>query len=180
VSNPLSWLKEENRRAAFWVLLVATLVVFAAISALDGPLHTPAAPNGIVSYELAGSPAAAEAVLASWDARARVFAGLSLGVDYLFMVLYALTIGLGCLLVGEGLGGWAVRAARWLAWAQILAAGLDAVENWALIRWLLGSRVTVWPRLAAGCATVKFALVGLGLLFVFGGTLALLARRWRG
>lgn len=179
MSSPLMWLLPSYRRQAFGFLLVATLVVFAAISALNGPLRTAAAPDGIVSFELAGSPATARAILASWDARAHVVAGLNLGVDYLFLVLYALTIGLGVLLVGEALGGWAIRLASWLAWAQVLAAGLDAVENLALIRWLLGSRAVFWPRIAAGCATMKFALVGLGLLFAFGGATVLLARRGR-
>ncbi len=175
--HPLSWLAPMHRRAAFGVLLIATLAVFATISALDAPLRTAAAPNGIVSFELAGSPEQAQAILASWDASARIAAGLSLGVDYLFMVLYALTIGLGCVLVGEGLGGAPARLGVVLAWGQVLAAVLDAVENWALIRWLLGSRAGFWPSLAAGCATVKFALVGLGLAFVLVGAMVLLLRR---
>ena len=177
--HPLSWLAPTHRRAAFGVLLIATLVVFAAISALDVPLHTAAAPNGIVSFEFAGGPEQAQAILASWDVTARIAAGLSLGVDYLFMVLYALTIGLGCVLVGEKLGGAAARLAVGLAWGQVLAAVLDAVENWALIRWLLGSRAEFWPSLAAGCATVKFALVGLGLAFVLVGAVVLVLRRGR-
>ncbi len=177
--HPLSWLAPTHRRAAFGVLLIATLVVFAAISALDVPLHTAAAPNGIVSFEFAGGPEQAQAILASWDATARIAAGLSLGVDYLFMVLYALTIGLGCVLVGEKLGGAAAQLAVGLAWGQVLAAVLDAVENWALIRWLLGSRAEFWPSLAAGCATVKFALVGLGLAFVLVGAVVLVLRRGR-
>ncbi len=179
MSHPLIWLAEERREAAFWVLLTATLIVFAAISALDVPLHTSAAPDGIVSFELARNPVAAQAILDSWDASARVYAGLSLGVDYLFIVLYASTIALGCVLVGTRLDGAAARLATWLAWAQVLAATLDAAENWALIRWLLGSRSAFWPPVAAWCATVKFALVGLGLAFVLGGAGMLLVRRQR-
>ncbi len=176
MSHPLTWLSKERRGTAFWVLLAATLMVFAAISALDVPLHTSAAPNGIVSFELARNPATAQAILDSWGGSVRVYAGLSLGVDYLFMVLYASTIALGCVLVGTRLGGAAARLATWLAWAQVLAATLDAAENWALIRWLLGSRSAFWPPVAAWCATVKFALVGLGLAFVLCGAVMSLVR----
>ncbi len=176
MSHPLTWLAKERRGTAFWVLLAATAMVFAAISALDVPLHTSAAPNGIVSFELARNPATAQAILDSWDGSARVYAGLSLGVDYLFMALYASTIALGCVLVGTRLGGVTARLATWLAWAQVLAATLDAVENWALIRWLLGSRTAFWPPVAAWCATVKFALVGLGLAFVLCGAVMSLVR----
>jgi len=179
VSHPFRWLTPSSRGRVFGVLLVATLVVMSAISALDVPLRTAAAPNGIVSFELAGSPAQARTILASWDATARIAAGLSLGVDYLFMVLYALTIGLGCVLIGEKLGGMAARLGVVLAWGVAFAAVLDAVENWALIRWLLGSRAGFWPSLAAGCATVKFALVGVGLAFVLGGAVVVLLRRGR-
>ncbi len=179
MSHPLVWIQKEHRQRVLWVLLAATLVVFGAITALDAPLHTPPAPNGIVSYELAGNPAKAGAILASWEAAARVNAGLSLGVDYLFMVLYALTIGLGCVMIGERLGGAAARLAKWLAWAQVLAATLDAVENWALIRWLLGSRNASWPAVAAWCSTIKFSLVALGLIFILGGGAVLLVRKRR-
>jgi hypothetical protein len=55
-------------------------------------LRTAAAPNGIVSYELAGNIKPAAEILASWDARAQLFAAFGLVLDYLFMTAYALAL----------------------------------------------------------------------------------------
>ena len=59
-----------------------------------------------------------------------------------------------------------------LAWAQFGAAALDAVENYALIRLLLGDRSPRWPPLARWCALPKFAIVAAGLVYVLVGWLA--------
>jgi len=56
-----------------------------------------------------------------------------------------------------------------LAWAQFLAAFLDAIENYALIRVLLGSTENIWPALARLCAGPKFLIVTLGLLYIICG-----------
>ena len=77
-------------------LLALTIVLTVALQAVNAPLKTPAAPQGIVSYEFAGTTAAAQSILDSWDAGAKVYAGFSLGLDYLYMPTYALTIGLAC------------------------------------------------------------------------------------
>jgi len=178
MSHPFGWLQEKYWLKAFVGLTIATLIVFAVISAWDKPLQTQASPQGIVSFETAGSVAAAQNILGAWSAKARVFAGLSLGIDYLFMVLYALAIGLGCVLVGAAWHGPWERLGVGLAWAVWVAAGLDAVENVALIRMLTqGTASEPWPRVAAACATIKFGLVGLGLGFVIIGGLGLLFRR---
>ncbi len=64
-----------------------------------------------------------------------------------------------------------------LSWGQLLAALLDAVENYALIRLLLGSTGKLWPDLARWCAVPKFLLVGAGLVYViFGAVLAMVGR----
>jgi hypothetical protein len=53
-----------------------------------------------------------------------------------------------------------------LAWGQGAAGSLDALENYSLIRVLLGTQIEAWPTIARLAATGKFALVALGLLFV--------------
>jgi hypothetical protein len=60
-----------------------------------------------------------------------------------------------------------------LAWAQFLAALLDAIENLALIHLLLNSSRSWLPCLARGCAIVKFSIVGAGLIFILGGLLVI-------
>jgi hypothetical protein len=141
------------------------------------PLQTPTAPRGIVSYEFAGTTDRVTAIFAGWDEQARVHAGFSLGFDYLFMPLYAMTIALGCL--------WAAERWRWrpvaglgslLAWGVWGAAVLDAVENLALWQLLTGPVADPWPALAWWCALIKFVLVGLGMVYILAGAIAGLER----
>lgn len=170
----VSW-NGRQRAVAFWLLVTLMLIVLVVLQVVGQPLQTAAAPRGIVSYELAGDPATTQAILDSWDSNARVHAGFSLGLDYLFMPLYAATIALGCL---WGVGalrrrpGPLVGLGRWLAWGVGLAALCDVVENIALWRLLVGQVAIPWPELARWCAMVKFGLLGLGLVYV---TVALVA-----
>jgi hypothetical protein len=154
----------------------STMAIMAALTISGAPLQTAAAPTGIVSYELAGDVPAAQAMLDSWDDVAKIYAGFNLGLDYLFMVLYSTTIAMAILWLADSLKlqGWALSLAAWLAWGQWLGAALDAVENGALFFMLVGEAAAPWPQVAYWSAAVKFALLGLGLLYV----LAALAARW--
>ncbi len=159
-------------RRLFLLSLPLTLAVGAALVIFDAPLRTGACPNGIVSFELAGSADDAAAIMESWDPRARIYAGLGLGIDYLYLLAYGTSLGLGCLLLGESLGrkrAGATRLGRWLAYGMVGAASFDAIENYALIRVLLGSTGELWPRVAWGFAVPKFGLVILAFLFLIGG-----------
>jgi hypothetical protein len=74
----------------------------------------------------------------------------------------------------------APRAGIWLAWGLVAAAFLDYLENYALIRNILGSELALWPVMARWCAIPKFILVGIGLLFVIGGGVVGWYRHQRG
>jgi len=181
--HPFVWLSEPGQKRAFVAWTALALVVMAGLQLLGGPLQTEAAPAGIVSFEFAGEITKAQGMVESWGQRGQVVAGLNLGLDYLFMVAYAGAIGLGCVLVGRSYGQRAAAVA-WLgialSWGLWLAALLDAVENYSLIRVLLGSAAEVWPALARWCALLKFVLVGAGLAYVLLGSLLLLAWGKRG
>jgi hypothetical protein len=142
------------------------------------PLTTPVAPNGIVSYEFAGSVSRAREILNSWGETGRLHAAFSLGLDFLFIVAYATTIGLACAWAGEILS-----KRRWplsgvglpLAWGVCLAGVLDGIENVSLAVMLLVNVSSPWPQLAAACAAVKFLLIVLALLYAAYGGLAWLS-----
>lgn len=180
LAHPFVWLAEAGVPRAFVATAIVAVVSMASLQVLGGPLKTTAAPSGIVSYEFAGSLDGARRILDSWGPEGRIYAGLNLGLDYLFMVSYACAIGLGCILVTRRLGRWGRGMAALgvsLSWGQWLAALLDATENYALIRLLLGSERPLWPALAYWCALPKFLLVGAGILFiVIGGVLSVLKR----
>jgi hypothetical protein len=162
-------------------MIALSLLALVGLRILDRPLQTAAAPAGIVSFELAGDIPSATLMVAQWGPDGKVYAGLSLGFDYLFMLAYGSALALGCALIAGRVGaGLARTVGLGLAWLQFVAAGLDGVENFALIQLLLGSRQPGWPPLALWCASIKFVLIGLGLLYILIGGLGLVIRRRAG
>ena len=103
------------------------------------------------------------------------------GEDYAFgafqdLLLCPLSLALACGLVAARVGGAATRLGVLLAWSQLVAAPLDAVENVALLEVLLGAQGDAWPALARACALPKFAIVVAGLGYVVLGSAAGLLR----
>jgi len=167
--HPFEAIPAGKRLTVLTPLLVLTLLLTVVMSQVGKQLITPAAPNGMISFEFAWSVAGARRIVESWNETARLYAALSLGLDFLYLATYSTTIGLACV--------WATSVLRlrdwplaWagipLAWGQWLAALLDAVENVALIAVLLGPIVEPWPGVALWCAALKFALVLAGLLYI--------------
>ena len=111
----------------------------------------------------------AQQILSSWDADAKVRGALSLGIDYLFLISYALFIASGCAYIAGRLmmrRWFLAKLGFFLGWAQFAAALLDAIENAALIQLLLGSQQEPYTWIAWGCAGIKFTLVGSGLAYM--------------
>ena len=180
MKTPFDWIAAEKQKPVFISLTIVTIVVMASLQIIGGPLVTKAAPQGIVSYEFAGDFVTARSILDSWGTMGQIYAGLSLGLDFLFLFAYAGSIGLGCVLAAQKLtspGGLVFKTGIWLAWGLPFVALLDCLENYALIKTLLGSDIVLWPALARWCAVPKFALVGIGLLYTLVGGLAVLWRR---
>jgi hypothetical protein len=180
MKHPLANIPSTSRKPLFWAFLAGTLILFAVFRVLDAPLRTPAAPSGIVSFELAGTPSQAQAIIDSWlvvgeplpgmASRAYSFAVFGLGIDYLFMPLYATALALGIVLAAGRHPGWFSALGAWLGWGAYAAALFDAVENYALVRMLvLNEFWTPYPEVAAFCATVKFGLLLLGLGYALVG-----------
>jgi hypothetical protein len=162
-----------QRKVIFIFAVGAALVITVLMNVIGKPLITPEAPAGIVSFELAGTINRAQIILDSWDTQAKQYAAFSLGFDYLYMLAYAMAIGLGCLLAGLVIRGqnWPLGAlGAPMAIVVWLAALFDAVENLSLAVILLGGATAdFWPALARACAVIKFSLIFLGLIYVFYG-----------
>jgi hypothetical protein len=181
--TPFNWLPAAEQPRAFVALLIVTIAALVAEQITGGPLKTDAAPSGIVSFELAGALPVALKIIESWNQTARVYAGLNLGLDFLFIAAYASCIGLGCVLVARNLARQSAPVATIgvaLAWALWLAALLDCTENYVLINLLLGSQQAAFAALAQWCAIPKFLIVGLGIAYVLLGALAAMALKPRG
>ena len=180
MQHPFERISPACRNKLFWIFLAFTLALTILMNLVGAPLINSTAPSGIVSFELAGGVQLASEIIASWDARAQRYAAFGLGLDYVYMLAYASTISLACLWAGQVLrsSGWPLSgAARPLAWGQWLAALLDALENLSLAIILLESVRSPWPELARLCAVLKFALIFLGLVYVFLALAVSLLRR---
>lgn len=172
--HPFESLSTSGQNRAFLLFFILSILVMISLQLIGAPLKTDVSPNGIISFEFAGELDLAQRMVNSWGPTGRIYAGLNLGLDYLFLAVYACAISLGCVLVARGLYSRncaLANAGTIIANAQFLAAILDCVENYGLIQVLLGSQTEAWPLVARWCAWPKFLIVGVGLTYVIVGTL---------
>ena len=172
MKHPLEAIPQGKRLCVFLVLLALFLVITIGFRFIG-----PAEPN-IVDFELAGTTARATEIINAWDIQDRARAGFSLGFDFLYMPVYSTLIALACV--------WAagiIASRQWRATGLLLACGLwaaallDAVENVALTVLLLGTIADPYPQIAQVCATLKFGLILLGLVFAVVAAVAYLAKK---
>ena len=189
MKHPLENIPREYHKRLFFTFLFLTLSLFAVFRVLDQPLRTPAAPNGIVSFELAGSPLQAQAITEEWKRSSLLlsavagqadpnivnipyaFAAFGLGIDYLFMPVYAFALAFGTLLAANRHGGWFKALGAVAGYGAFAAALFDAVENYALFQILLNRIYSPYPEIAYYCASLKFGLLIFGLLYALAGWL---------
>ncbi len=168
--------QQKKYLLVFAVLTVFFMVVFVFI---DAPLVSPSAPFGIVSYELAGTETAADAILRDWDS-VMGYAVISLLMDFVFIPTYVITISLGCILAGHSLKehDWPlVSIDSYLVFALITAGVLDIIENTSLLVQIYTLPQTPWPQIAFYAAITKFAFIFIALVYaLYGGSVSILKR----
>ena len=130
----------------------------------DRPLR----PYTIIDFELAWTPERAGPMLAAWGESGRRTARESLWVDFAFMPAYALLFAGGTLLAARSAAGRGHALGFRLAAAPVVAALLDVVENVSLLRVLgaAGNPPAAALTIAGAAAAVKFALLGVCLLYI--------------
>jgi len=178
-ASPFAWLSPRVQGWLAVALGAVVLVLSIVLGVVGAPLTTAEAPAGIVSFEFVQSGEHAARILGSWSPAAREAAALTLGLDFLYLVVYPAWLSLCCVLVARRLGGRAARVGVWIAWLVLAAALFDAVENIASIRILTAGPSDGLARVSRLSAAPKFALVSLASFYVLGGVGALLWRRAR-
>ena len=170
--HPFEWLSIPVQKTVFIVILIITLFMIFGSFLLNAPLTTTDAPAGIISYELAYKLDNARRIVSSWKCTGKLYAGIILGLDYLFIVAFVLTLGLGCILAARVFSQ-KIKVLFFigiiLSWMQLGAGLLDCIENVALIQVLLGSKLSFWPVIAFFSAVLKFTIAGIGLLYMIIG-----------
>lgn len=143
-------------------------------------LRTNASPLGIVSLELAGTPAVAQQIYAAWGDTGREAARFNIRIDFLYLIAYGVALSLGCAVAGvwwQRRSALLARLGGWLAWGMLVAAGSDACENGAMLRGLSDPATALWPAVARICAIVKFTLLLAGVLYIMTGAFSRIGRR---
>ena len=178
MKHPFEKLSPSGRAWLFLPLLVITSLVTSAMVLVGRPLseNKAVAPDGIISYELARDTSESRAILDAWGEKRRVRAAFSLGLDFLFILAYATTTSLGCVMASGLFAGQTFAGRRLLAllgialaWGQAVAGILDGVENTALMVMMLDSVSEPLRLTAYWSAWVKFKLVYAGLLYALAG-----------
>lgn len=173
IAHPFSFISAQARKSVFTVFLVLALLCFGLFAfVLDPPLRTAAAPWGIVSLELAWRTTTVSAILGSWDYADKVYAAFHLGLDFLFILCYALVLGTGTQIASERLGRRFAGMGRTLGWGVILAALLDVAENILLFVMMTKGNFPPYSLFASLAATLKFLLLLLVLCYVLLGLFA--------
>ena len=161
--------REEFINRIAIVSFVLTILITAILRDF-APAPSAEAPSGLVSLELAGDLNTFNAIVAPWNEVDSFLAGVNLGFDFVFMIVYSTAFGLACF--------WAARKLRqknqsrmaklavWAGYGMWLAAVFDAIENFALILTFRDNTWALGPQIASGAAIVKFGLLVLGINFL--------------
>ncbi|MCD1629434.1 hypothetical protein [Marinobacter shengliensis] len=116
------------------VSIVVAVALFLVLMAINQPLKTGSAPQGIVSFQLAGTADQAYAIIRSWRENGLIWAQMSLWVDFLFIAAYlAALLQLTRHFTRDRPGIRERKVARWVR-ALFITAGLsDVAENIVLL-----------------------------------------------
>ena len=167
-----------TRRRGLIVSGIATLILVGVLTALDLRMMDAGGP-GIVGFEFAWDSEGAAEILDDWGDDGQDAARLSLWLDFLYLIAYAVFLTLAVGGVREraerlGLGRIAAAGTAVIAFPAA-AASFDALEDVCLLLALDGNGGDAAPMLAALFASVKFMLAAAAIVYIVVGLIA--ARR---
>ncbi|MBW3664765.1 MAG: patatin-like phospholipase family protein [Actinobacteria bacterium] len=165
-------MSRRQRHIAFLVLVALTLVAWAIVATVG--------PTDIVAFQLDRTSERAAARVLAWSAAGELDGAIaSHQWDFALMALYGLSIAWGVVKARRHLSPGADSLGRVAAVGAIVAAGLDAVENVALLRFIDLVELPAGapppselPALATTAATLKFALIVSALIYAAFGLVA--------
>jgi hypothetical protein len=159
-----------------WLILlgIAMVAFYIGFGVIEQSL--PEGTPGVLEYEFVGSEDRAAEMLAEWGDAGQDDIRLSLWIDYGFMLVYGAFFTLAGLATRDFARkrGNQVLASvgRWAPWCAVGAAIFDALENANLLLILGGHGGSVSPPLATACASVKFVLILIAIVYVVWGLVA--------
>ena len=170
---------ENNQNRITTLLLMMTVLNIIVMRSFDSPLKNDISPNGIVSFELAKDLDETIKILDSWDTNAKMNAALSLGFDFLFLLVYSSFIALLIFSINNRLWKQSsfYKVGTFLIALIFVAAVFDIIENIALIKLLLGDLEQIWSSIAYYFAVSKFVIVLICIIYLLINWLLFLFRK---
>lgn len=158
IFNWMSWI---TRAALAGALITLSYMVWMTLEI------RPLTAREIVSFELAGNSREAGTLLETLGPERRELMKKSLYLDFGFLLCYSLSLALSCRALPPltGMKGW-IMAGKYLSGFSLVAGLLDAIENVLLVHILNAGPTNLDAGIAAACASVKFFLVAVALLFI--------------
>ncbi|MFK5959221.1 MAG: hypothetical protein QM495_10195 [Lutibacter sp.] len=179
ILSPFNTFSIKIKKKITVILLISMAILVSVMRYFDSQIQHNDNPNGIISFELAKNVSTSETILNSWDSFSKTAAGISMGFDFLFLIIYALFIALLVDITNEYLwkNSKMYTVGIFLIWSVFLAAFFDSIENIALIKLLLGDIKQLWSSIAYYFATAKFFLLSISILFIILNSILILFRK---
>ncbi len=168
IQSPFYNLSKKAAKKLIIILSIFIVILIFIMHYLDTQIQNGNSNNGIISFELAKDLSKSISILNSWSLLSKISAGVSLGLDFLFLIIYSLFISLIIHKLNEKL--WKYKKMYILGiiliWCMFLAAFFDIIENIALIKLLLGNLKQLWSSLSYYFSIAKFSLLAFGVSFI--------------
>ena len=168
LTSPFSSLSKKAEKKLTFFLSFSTIFIGYFMLYFDSLLTNTVCKNGTISFQLAKDIHVSEAILNSWDNQSKMSAGISTGLDFLYLIIYPSLIALLIHKLNKKL--WTNHSfysfGIIILFAQFFAALFDAIENIGLIQLLLGNITQFWTSIAYYFAIIKFILIAIGILYI--------------
>jgi hypothetical protein len=166
-------------RLWLWTTVMA-IAAFAVLIVLDQRLKA-ATGFGTADLQTARTAYEFKRVFAAWIAREHASAaGFSLGFDYLFMPLYAMSFYFSAILAREAFTpkrGLARRAVDYFGFVPLIGAIADATENALEFSMLTGGATDGVAQAAYIATSIKWTCVTVGLALLIAGIVGVIRLR---
>lgn len=150
------------------VTAVGCMIMVVVMQWQGSGLKTPTSPHGIVDLEFANSWTLLQTTLTGWNLSV---AKMNIWLDFVFIVTYVLFLSLAAEITAMKWApqSWLTQTGIFLAKSIWVAGILDIAENLLMLKTLAGNYDEMSLRLTFFCAAVKFALVGLVIVYLLIG-----------
>jgi len=177
-NNIQKWIVKNEKCIAI-IFLILLLISIAVMRYFDNFLINGVSKYGIVSFELAKESYGSGEIINSWNSMAKTAAGLSLGFDFFFLLIYASFLSMMTFIINKRLFKNFTKnnLSKFIILIPFIAAFFDVLENIALIKLLLGDLEQKWSTMAYYFALIKFGLLAFVICYILIGFLILTFRK---